>query len=251
MVNKFSSHLSWWTIQASKGVFLTGGGEVSVMEAASNIPERNSAHSTRCLCITSVRFGINGLQRGLDTHMQEHRHTRTDTKSTTTTPPGMIHNPGQQSTSILNTLYIYILVTLRGKLSTAAWHFVKTCCRSVKTSLIAAKQNAVWVQAFRESRAGAFQLCMEDCLDEFFIFACQITKHMPRHPHTCMHACLLTCTRGRKMPPSSDEFMQIRKMQIVLVRLSCPLMHFEENTTEWRERTMNLFALISTDRNTA
>ena len=67
------------------------------MEAASNIPERDSAHIKGCLCSKSVRFGINGLQRGLDTHMQAHTltntHTHTRTKSTTTTPPDKIHNP--------------------------------------------------------------------------------------------------------------------------------------------------------------
>lgn len=61
-------------------------------------------------------------------------------------------------------------------------------------------------------------------------FACQITKHMPKQTHT--HACMHSCTHNRKLPPSSNEFMQITKMQIRVVRLSCPLMHFEENTTK-------------------
>lgn len=70
------------------------------MEAASNIPERDSAHIKGCLCRKSVRFGINGLQRGLDTHTQAHKltnthtHARAYTKSTTTTLPDKIHNPG-------------------------------------------------------------------------------------------------------------------------------------------------------------
>lgn len=51
--------------------------EVNIMEAASNIPERDSAHIKGCLCSKSVRFGINGLQRGLDTHMQAHTLTNT------------------------------------------------------------------------------------------------------------------------------------------------------------------------------
>ena len=59
--------------------FLTIDREVNIMEAASNIPERHSAHIKGCLCSKSVRFGINGLQRGLDTHAGTHTHTQTFT----------------------------------------------------------------------------------------------------------------------------------------------------------------------------
>lgn len=48
---------------------------MNIIEAASNIPGRDSAHIKGCLGSKSVRFGINGLQRGLDTHMHTHPHT--------------------------------------------------------------------------------------------------------------------------------------------------------------------------------
>lgn len=44
-----------------------------------------------------------------------------------------------------------------------------------------------------------------------------------------------TCTHNRKLPPSSNEFMQITNMQIRVVQLSCSVMRFEENTTKKRE----------------
>lgn len=67
---------------------------MNIIEAASNIPERDSAHIKGCFCSKSVRFGINGLQRGLDTHMHTHPLTHKHTKSTTTTLPDKIHNQG-------------------------------------------------------------------------------------------------------------------------------------------------------------
>lgn len=95
--------------------FLTIEREVNIMEAASNIPERDSEHIKGCLCSKSVRFGINGLQRGLDTHMQTHKHIRTQ-------------NPLPQLRLIRFTARaskalqcsISLLVTLHSRLSTAA-----------------------------------------------------------------------------------------------------------------------------------
>lgn len=66
--------------------------------------------------------------------------------------------------------------------------------------------------------------------------------HVVKNTHACMH----TRTHNRKLPPSSEEFMQITKMQIWVVRLSCPLMRFEENTTKWE--TSQQIYFVNLDR---
>lgn len=65
---------------------------MNIIEAASNIPERDSAHIKGCLCTKSVRFGINGLQRGLDTHAgTPHAHTHINTLANMYTETHKIH----------------------------------------------------------------------------------------------------------------------------------------------------------------
>lgn len=59
--------------------------ELNIIETASNIPERDSAHIKGCLCSKSVRFGINGLHGALDTRRQRDVHTHTHAHSSTHT----------------------------------------------------------------------------------------------------------------------------------------------------------------------
>lgn len=54
-------------------------------------------------------------------------------------------------------------------------------------------------------------------LGQYFDFSCRIAKHMHKH------AFMQTCTHNRKLPPSSNDLMQITNMQIgaVKAQLSC------------------------------
>lgn len=67
----------------------------------------------------------------------------------------------------------------------------------------------------------------------FFLVELKKEKNIPRHTN------MLSRTRAhtnRKLPPSSNEFMQITNMQMRVVRLSCSVMRLEENTTKKKER---------------
>lgn len=58
---------------------------MNIIETASNIPERDSAHIKGCLCSKSVRFGINGLHGALDTRRHRDVHTHTSIKTLSST----------------------------------------------------------------------------------------------------------------------------------------------------------------------
>lgn len=98
------------------------------------------------------------------------------------------------------------------------------------------------MQDFHKCITGSY---LFDCLDKFLIL---FVKLQGTCTDTQIHPCMHTCTHNRKLPPGSNEFMQITKMQILLVRLSCPMMHFEKNTTKWEGGTHNKSILFNLDR---
>lgn len=87
-----------------------------------------------------------------------------------------------------------------------------------------------------------FQVMSTWLFGQVLYFACQITKHIPKH--TRMHAYVHTQTVSCLQATMSSC---ITKMQIWVVRLSCPLMHFEEKTTKWG-KTHNESISFNVDR---
>lgn len=80
---------------------------MNIVEAASDIPKRDSAHIKGCLCSKSVRFGINGLQRGLDTHTQAHTLTNTYTPQNPLPQLRLIRFTTQASKALQCRVYLF------------------------------------------------------------------------------------------------------------------------------------------------